>query len=217
MSSTFAQKGLVYSSMKIAIIGASGNVGSRLVHEALQRGHSITGIVRRPELLEHNKKIVAKKGDIAHVDELADLLKGNDVVISTVKFQGTSVDHLISAVKKSGLKRVLVVGGAGSLQVASGQALVDTAEFPTMYKPEASAGRDWLNALKKENDLDWSFLSPSAIFIPGERTGEFRLGDDQLLMRADGKSLISMEDYAIAMLDEVEKPTHIRKRFTVGY
>jgi uncharacterized protein len=110
-----------------------------------------------------------------------------------------------------------VVGGAGSLEVAPGRALVDTPTFPATARPEASKGRDFLNLLRGERDLDWTMLSPSALFAPGARTGKFRLGGDQLLTAADGKSSVSMEDYAIALLDEVEKPQHRRRRFTVGY
>jgi putative NADH-flavin reductase len=109
------------------------------------------------------------------------------------------------------------VGGAGSLEVAPGVALVDTPQFPAAYKVEASAGRDFLNALRRETELNWTFLSPSALFVPGERTGRFRVGGDQLLKDKDGKSWISMEDYAIAMLAEVETPKHPHQRFTVGY
>jgi putative NADH-flavin reductase len=205
------------SALKIAIIGASGNVGSKLVNEAIARGHTVTGIVRHPQALIHNEHVVAKKGDIRHTVELAETLAGHDVVISTVKFQEASVNDLLKAVKNSGVKRLLVVGGAGSLEVAPGKALIDTPEFPEVYKPEASAGREWLKVLRKEGDLSWTFLSPSALFIPGERTGKFRLGKDQLLVAENGESSISMEDYAIAMLDEVENPKHIRERFTVGY
>ena len=124
---------------------------------------------------------------------------------------------MIGAVKKAGVKRLLVVGGAGSLEVSPGVQLVDTPDFPEAYKPEALAGRDFLNVLRGERELDWTFLSPSALFVPGERTGKFRLGTDRLLVDAKGESKISMEDYAIALVDELETPRHSRQRFTVGY
>jgi uncharacterized protein len=124
---------------------------------------------------------------------------------------------VVGAAKKSGIKRFLVVGGAGSLEIAAGSALVDTPTFPPAYKPEASGGRDFLNALKAERELDWTFLSPSVIFSPGERTGKYRVGKDQVLTGADGQSKITMEDYAIALADEIEHPQHRRERFTVGY
>jgi putative NADH-flavin reductase len=123
---------------------------------------------------------------------------------------------LIGAVKTAGAKRYLVVGGAGSLEAAPGVALVDTPDFPQAYKAEALAGAEFLDLLRKEPTLDWTFLSPSAMFVPGERTGKFRLGTDQLLTNEHGSS-ISFEDYAIAFVDEIEKPAHSRQRFTVGY
>ena len=124
---------------------------------------------------------------------------------------------IIGAVKKAGVKRLLVVGGAGSLEVAPGRLLIDTPEFPAEYKPEALAGKEFLRVLRAEHDLDWTYLSPSAVFVPGPKTGTFRLGTDSLLTGADGKSWVSMEDFAIAMVDELEKPRHSRQRFTVGY
>ena len=124
---------------------------------------------------------------------------------------------MIGAVKWAGVKRLLVVGGAGSLEVAPGVQLVDTPDFPEAYKPEALAGRDFLNVLRDERELDWTFPSPSALFVPGERSGQFRLGTDGLLVGANGESKISMEDYPIALVDELENPRHSRQRFTVGY
>jgi putative NADH-flavin reductase len=115
------------------------------------------------------------------------------------------------------VKRYLVVGGAASLEIAPGQILLNSPHFPPAYKAEASAGKAFLDALRNVTDLDWTFLSPSAFFGPGERTGKFRLSDNTLLTAADGKSAISYEDYALAMFDEIEKPRHIRGRFTVGY
>ena len=203
--------------MKIALIGASGNVGSRVANEASSRGHKVTGIARHPEKIAAKNGLTAVKGDASDSDGLAKALAGHDAVVSSTRFQGSDARVLLAAVKKSGVKRLLVVGGAGSLEVAPGKALIDTPEFPAAYKPEASAGRDFLNVLRGEKDLDWTFLSPSAFFGPGERTGKFRVGGDALLVGADGQSRISMEDYAIALVDELEKPAHSRRRFTVGY
>jgi putative NADH-flavin reductase len=124
---------------------------------------------------------------------------------------------IINGVKKAGVKRLLFVGGAGSLEVKPGVQAVDLPEFPAEYKQGALATREALNLLRKEPGLDWSFLSPSADLSPGQRTGKFRLGMDQLLTDSNGESRISVEDYAMAMIDEVERPTHIRQRFTVGY
>jgi len=203
--------------MKIAIIGATGNVGTRLTEEALRRGHSVTALARQASRLQTRDGVTTRDVDVADAKALADALRGNDVVISTVRFLQTTATQIADAVKAAQIKRLLVVGGAGSLYVAPGVQLVDTPEFPDLYKAEASAGRDFLNALQRESQLDWAFLSPSALFTPGDRTGKFRLGKDDLLVDANGKSWISMEDYAIAMLDEVEQPTHARERFTVGY
>jgi putative NADH-flavin reductase len=138
-------------------------------------------------------------------------------VISAARFVTSDANALISAVKTAGVKRLLVVGGAGSLEVAPGKVLMDTDGFPEAFKAEAKAGARFLARLRAEPDLDWTFLSPSADFAPGERTGHFRLGGDQLLSDATGKSHISTEDFAIAMVDEVEQPAHSRQRFTVGY
>ncbi|MGO4128531.1 NAD(P)-dependent oxidoreductase [Inquilinus sp. YAF38] len=202
---------------KLALIGASGNVGSKILAEALSRGHEVTGIVRNPEKLPQHAKLTAKRGDVFDADGLAKLLAGHDAVISSVHYTASDPALLLQAVKASGVRRYLVVGGAGSLEVAPGVQLVDTPEFPALYKEEASKGRDYLTLLRGDTGLDWTFLSPSAVIAPGERTGKFRLGGDQLLVGADGQSRISQEDYAVALIDELEKPAHTRQRFTVGY
>jgi len=203
--------------MKIAVIGASGNVGSRVAAEALSRGHSVTGIARDPSKIAARKGLTAVKGDIAAPDALAKVLVGHDAVVSSARFSGVDPRDVLAAARASGVERLLVVGGAGSLEVAPGQALLDAPGFPAAYKPEASAGRDFLDVLRGETELDWTFLSPPALFGPGPRTGKFRVGGDALLVAADGASSISMEDYAIALVDELEKPRHSRRRFTVGY
>jgi len=205
--------------MKIAIIGATGNVGTRLVNEALNRHHAVTGIARNPSKLAARTGLSAALGDAANPDQVVPLLKSHDVVISSLRFQAPNPtpQQLIDLVRRSGVKRYLVVGGAASLEIAPGQILLNAANFPAAYKPEASAGKAFLDALREVKDLDWTFLSPSAFFGPGERTGKFRLADNTLLTAADGKSHISYEDYAVAMLDEIENPKHIRARFTVGY
>lgn len=203
--------------MKIAIIGATGNVGRRLLNEALNRHHAISAIARDPSKLPSRTGMSATVGDVSKPDALLPLLKGHDVIISALRFQSCAPQQLIDLVRRSGVKRYLVVGGAASLEVAPGQMLLDTPNFPPAYKAEASAGKAFLDALRNANDLEWTFLSPSAFFGPGERTGKFRISDNALLTAADGKSHISYEDYAIAMLDEIEKPRHIRARFTVGY
>lgn len=205
--------------MKIAIIGATGNVGTRLVNEALDRHHAVTAIARDKSKLSSRPGLSATVGDATQPDQLIPLLKGHDVIISSLRFQSPNPtpQELIDLVRRSGVKRYLVVGGAASLEIAPGEILLNSPHFPAAYQPEASAGKAFLDALREVKDLDWTFLSPSAFFGPGERTGKFRLSDNTLLSAADGKSSISYEDYAIAMLDEIEHPKHVRGRFTVGY
>ena len=161
--------------------------------------------------------VVARAGDVMDQAGLAALLKGHDVAISSVHFLDSDPAKLIGAAKASGVGRYLVVGGAGSLEVAPGVRLVTTPNFPAQYKAEAEKGAAFLDLLRQEKELNWTFLSPSALFVPGERTARFRLGTDQLLTAADGKSSISFEDFAVALADEIERPAHIKRRFTVGY
>jgi len=203
--------------MKVVLIGASGFIGSRLLAELASRGHNVTAIVRNPEKVAARPGVTAVKGDVFDKDGLAKLLAGHDAVISAVHFSASDPQTLLAAVKQSGVKRYLVVGGAGSLEVAPGVKLVDTPEFPAAYLDEAKKGGVFLDLLKQEQGLDWTFLSPSALIQPGERTGNFRLGTDRLLVDAKGNSAISAEDYAVALVDELEKPAHSRRRFTVGY
>ena len=213
--------------MKIALIGATGFFGSAILKEALDRGHEVTAIVRHPETLLPHAKLRPQKGDVYNTDEVARLVAGHHAAISAFnpgwsnpdiyKQQVKGTEAIIRGVKQAGLKRLLFVGGAGSLEYKPGVQGVDTPEFPKDWKQGALAAREALNMLRKETGLDWSFLSPSADLSPGQRTGTFRLGKDQLLKDAKGESRISVEDYAMAMIDEVEKPTHIRQCFTVGY
>ena len=202
--------------MKIALIGASGNAGSRILKELSDRGHAVTAIARHPERIATLPGVTPVAGDANAPDALADMLRGHDVVVSSIFFSAIDAAKMIGIVCASGVKRYLVVGGAGSLEVAPGQRLIDQPNFPEAYKTEASAGVEFLDQLRGVEDLEWTFLSPSAMFIPGERTGQFRLGTDTLLSNEQGSS-ISFEDYAIALADEIEQPHHIRQRFTVGY
>jgi putative NADH-flavin reductase len=203
--------------MKIAVIGASGNAGSRITAELTRRGHSVTAIVRHPEKIAAQANVTPAKGDVSDQAGLVRLVSGHDAVISSVRFLASDPAKLIAAAKESKVGRYLVVGGAGSLEVAPGVRLVTTPGFPAAYKAEAEAGGAFLDLLRAEKELNWTFLSPSALFVAGERTGKFRLGTDQLLTGSDGKSSISFEDFAVALADEVERPAHIRQRFTVGY
>ena len=202
--------------MKVALIGATGNAGSRILAELTHRSHAVTAIVRNPERQPPQTGVTVQKGDVDDPQSLAAVLKGHDAVVSAVRFTDSDPGKLIEAVRASGVKRYLVVGGAGSLEVAPGVKVIDTPNFPPAYKPEAAAGGAFLDRLRDERELEWTFLSPSAVFAPGERTGKFRLGKDQLLTNEEG-SRISFEDYAIALVNELEKPAHVRQRFTVGY
>ncbi|WP_315721037.1 MULTISPECIES: NAD(P)-dependent oxidoreductase [unclassified Bradyrhizobium] len=203
--------------MKIAVAGASGRAGSRITVELANRGHQVTGIARHPDKIEKHANVTAVQGDANDRAALAKLWAGHEVAISSIHFSASDVEALIGAAKDSGVSRYLVVGGAGSLEVAPGVRLVTTPGFPAAYKAEAEKGAAFLDRLRQEKELDWTFLSPSAMIDFGARTGKFRLGTDQLLVDADGKSFITFEDFAVAMADEIERPAHRRARFTVGY
>lgn len=213
--------------MRIAIIGASGRIGAFIRDEALARGHQVTAIVRHPEKITvRNPHLTAVKADILK-DKVDELVKGHDAVISAYNPGWSNPDiyneqikgykAIISGVKKSGIKRLLVVGGAGTLEVAPGVQLLDTASFPENIKGGVLATREVLYMLRKEKKLEWTFLSPPSSIAAGERTGRYRVGKDQLLKNKEGESKISTQDYAVAMLDELERPQHIRERFTVAY
>ena len=203
--------------MKIAVAGASGRAGSRITTELARRGHAVTAIARNPEKIAAQPNVTPTKGDVLDEAGLAALWAGHDVAVSSVHFLASDPTKLIGAAKASKVGRYLVVGGAGSLEVAPGVRLVTVPNFPAEYRAEAEKGGAFLDLLRAEKELNWTFLSPSALFLDGERTGKFRLGTDQLLTAADGKSWISFEDFAVALVDEIERPAHIRKRFTVGY
>jgi putative NADH-flavin reductase len=214
--------------MKIALFGANGTIGQRILREALDRGHEVTAIVRDPSRFDQaSEKLSAVAGDIADPLSIASAVKGHDVVISAV---GPKLPHgdpqilveaarsLLEGVERAGVKRLLVVGGAGSLEAAPGVQVVDTPDFPAAWKPVALAHRDALDVYRNaQTDLDWTYVSPAALIQPGERTGKYRIGGDQLLVDEKGESHISAEDYAVALLDEVENPRHIRLRITVAY
>ena len=203
--------------MKIAVIGASGNAGSRITAELARRGHTVTAIARNPAKIASQANVTAAKGDVLDQAGLAALIAGHDAAVSSVHFLDSDPVRLIAAARDSKVGRYLVVGGAGSLEVAPGVRLVTTPNFPVAYKAEAEKGGAFLDLLRAEPELNWTFLSPSALFTAGERTGKFRLGKDALLTAEDGKSWISFEDFAVALADEIERPAQIRQRFTVGY
>jgi putative NADH-flavin reductase len=178
--------------MKVALIGATGNAGSRLLAELVARGHAVTAIARHPEKVTAQPGVTAKRGDVFDKAGLTSLLGGHDAAISAVRFAGSDPRTLIDAIKAAGVKRYLVVGGAGSLEVAPGRKLVDTPTFPEAYKPESLKGVAFLQTLREEKALDWTFVSPSALFVPGQRTGKFRLGttDCSAMTRATAPSLM---------------------------
>lgn len=219
--------------MKIALIGASGFVGSKILAEALQRGHQVTAIVRNPEKVDASRKNVSvKKADVLQVDELAKILAGHDVIISSFNpARGVAGAHvydlhvaghkaIIAAAKKSGVKRFLGVGGAASLKTPEGIELIDSPQFPAAYeqfKPGIRGTRELYYLLKQEPSLDWVFIAPSIVIAPGERTGKFRIGKDHVLYNDKGESKISLEDYAVGLVDEMERPQHHNERMTIGY
>ncbi|TFW21251.1 NAD-dependent epimerase/dehydratase family protein [Massilia arenosa] len=203
--------------MKIALIGATGFVGSALREEALGRGHELVAIARRLDGLPADPRLAARPVDLTNVAALTSALRGVDVALVAVRYDGTDMERVLSAVREARVPRTLFIGGAGSLRNPAGVDLVDTPDFPALYKAEATAARAFLQRLRGETTLDWSYLSPSAALLPGPRTGQFRLGADDVLIDAEGKSHISVADLAVAALDEIALPTHIRRRFTAGY
>lgn len=211
--------------MKVVLIGATGMIGSRVLQELISRGHQVTAIVRDPSKLPAGSKATAVAGNILDANQIAELVKGSDAIISAYSpgFSADGVGQLLAATRslidaatKAAVKRVIMVGGAGSLYVAPGVTLIDSGHLPEEWKPIAIAHRDALENLRSSG-LDWTYFSPAAFIQPGERTGKFRIGTDNLVTGEDGQSRISAEDYAIALVDELEQGRHMRRRFTVGY
>jgi Putative NADH-flavin reductase len=214
---------------KVVLIGATGFVGSAILNELVERGHEVTAVVRNVEKLPKNALVKPVKEDVGNEDAIAKLLEGKDAVISAYNpgwtnpniAQETIVNyrHILAAAKKSGIGRLLVVGGAGTLFCAPGVRILETGVFPNeIFNCVVSLGYVYLNILQNEKELDWVFFSPAGMFDEkGERTGKFRLGKDDLVVDAEGNSHISVQDYAVAMVDELEKPAHHRERFTIGY
>ncbi|MGC5902822.1 NAD(P)-dependent oxidoreductase [Providencia stuartii] len=213
--------------MKISIIGATGFVGKVLVNEALFRQHQVTAISRHSNQLQQHAHLVTASGDITDIAWLTARLKGQDIVISAFNggwqnpnlYQDTVTGNqaILQAVKQSGVKRFIVVGGAGSLEIAPGVELIDSPDFPAEIKPGAQAVREFKQQLQNTPELDWTFVSPAAVLESGERTQTFRLAGNQLLMNGNVPAKISVEDLAVAILDEAEKPQFIRKQFTAAY
>jgi len=209
--------------MHIALYGATGNSGSRILNELLTRGHQVTAIIRSPEKLAARPGLTVVQGDVASVDGIAGRIKGTDAVVSAYAPPPDDTDQilpvtgrLIDAVKQTGVPRLLIVGGAGNLEVAPGVTVLASGHVPAEWVPIATSHAKLLEEVKK-SEINWTYFSPSAFFVPGERTGKFRLGTNQLIANEQGDSRISLEDYAIALVDELESPKHERERFTIGY
>lgn len=209
--------------MKILLIGATGNIGSRILREAVSRGHEVTAVSRREGALEPGPRVRVERTDARDAGEVARLAGGHDAVVVAVSARrvgDTPIPEVVRAVidglREAGGPRLFVVGGAGTLEVEPGVQLLDTPGFPEEYRAEALQGREALEIVRA-SDVNWTYLSPAAVITPGERTGRYRTSDDQLLTDSEGNSHISMEDYAVAVLDELEQPKHERRRFAVAY
>jgi putative NADH-flavin reductase len=203
--------------MNIAIIGATGNIGSRVLDEALRRRHEVTAITRDPRKLEPRAGVTVRAGSTSDGPALTRTLKGHDAVIVSVKWNENDIGRVIDVIRKSGVKRCLFVVGAGSLIRKDGRTHFDHMAEKGVQPPTSKPAAVALEAVRKVSDLDWTAISPAASIQPGERTGKFRLGLDRLIEDDEGRSMISREDFAIAILDEIEKPKHIRKRYTAAY
>jgi hypothetical protein len=216
--------------MKLVLFGATGNVGQRVAAEALRRGHEVVGVVRDPAAVQSpDPRVHLTQGDATNAESVAGVVRGADAVVSAISPRpnarglpapslAANSRALIDGLRSAGVKRVLYVGGAGSLEVAPGKQLVDQPGFPEAYRAESLEGREALDIWRGEaQGLDWTYLSPAAEIGPGERTGSFRTTGDQFLADAKGRSFISFEDYAVAVLDELERPRHVGQRFGVAY
>ena len=214
--------------MKIALIGATGMIGQRILNEALSRGHHVTVIARDPSKVAKRPNLEVKKGDLMKPETVSPAIAGCDVVVSSCSpprdnpreaiASVATLDEAVTAADNAANRsiRLIMVGGAGSLEIAPGVQLVDAPSFPEAWKPIATAHRDALAALRRTS-IDWTYFSPAGMIQPGTRTGKFRLGTEQLVTDGKGESNISAEDYAVALVDEIEKPQFIRKRFTAAY
>lgn len=202
--------------MQVAILGASGRAGSEITKELAARGHRVRAIARKPEAIPTIAGVEKISGDASNIGALSELVRGSDAVISALQFDVPAAT-LVSALKSAGVRRLLVTGGAASLETSSGKRLFDMPDFPVEWKAAAAGGIAFLDALRQEDGLDWTFFSPAALIFEGARTGSFRLGGDQLVVDDANESKISFADYAIAMVDELEQHKHSRARFTAAY
>lgn len=212
--------------MNIALIGATGFVGSAVLEELLRRQHQVTALARNPGKIAARDGLTVVQADAQDANQVAKAVAGHDALVNAYNPGWTVPDihdqflvgtrAIYAGVKQACVKRLLVVGGAGSLFVAPGVQLVDTPNFPAEYKPGALAAREALNLIRGETSLDWTFLSPPILLAPGERTGKYRLGTDAPLMNGEAPGGISVADLAVAIVDELENPRHVQQRFTVA-
>jgi uncharacterized protein len=208
--------------MNVVLYGASGMIGRRILEELLRRGHQVTAVVRDPgKVTAPGVRVL--EGDVTESASVAQTARGAHAAISAYAppkgdepIFSAAIHALLEGLSEAGVRRLIVVGGAGALEVAPGVALVDAPGFPEAYRDIAMAHRDALPILKS-SDLDWTYLSPAGMIEPGERTGKFRLGTTSLVTDEQGESRISAEDYAVALVDELENPRHIRRQFTLAY
>ena len=213
----------------VVLIGASGFVGTAILNELLNRGHKVTAIVRdAKKMTVSNQNLTIVEADVTDTDALKEAGKGKDAVISAYNpgwkdphiYEDTLKNYplIVESAKQAGVKRLLIVGGAGTLFYAPGKMVMDADDVPAQLLPGIkSLGEFYLNTLRKEKDIDWIFLSPAANMTPGKRTAKFRIGKDDLVVDANGDSNISVEDFAVAMVDELEQEKHHKERFTIGY
>ena len=212
--------------MNLTLIGASGFIGSALLNEALTRGHQITALVRHPQKIAAHPRLQALPSDVLDTATLSEQLRGADLVISAFSghaqedvygYYVRGFESILAATQAAGVPRLMLVGGAASLEVAPGQLLLDSPDFPAAYRATAEGAKTALERLRAQQTQNWTLISPAAEIFPGERTGQFRLGQDQLLVDAKGQSRISVEDYAVAFLDEAETAQHAWQRMSVAY
>ena len=213
----------------VLLIGATGFVGSAVLNELVERGHKVTAVVRNVEKIAKNDLVTAVKEDVANVEAIANLAERKDAIISAYNPGWTNSEiatlikedypKILEAAKQSGVERLLIVGGAGTLFCAPGLRVVDSGVIPAeIMGGVRPLGDFYLNTLMNENDIDWIFFSPAGVFDQeGKKTGNYRLGKDDLIVDAEGNSHISVQDYADAMVNELEKPAHHKERFTIGY
>jgi uncharacterized protein len=207
--------------LKIVVYGGTGHIGQRIVREALSRGHEVTVVVRDPVQTPAQSHLRFSRGDVLDSAQIARTIAGHNVVVCAVRVPGPDYERaatsLVAALRSLGSHApyLIVVGGAGSLEESPGVLVID--HIPPQYRGEVLGQKQALDYYRTVSDVRWTYLSPAKAIQPGERTGKFRLGDDRVIANAQGDSRISMEDYALAVIDEAEQPAHVRRRFTIGY